>query len=155
MNFTCPPDQRETPRELPELQQLVSVWLSCVITCGQYSGVVIYLQNTRIQSNTYCFARLNRRQTLAFKGFVVSGCGFLIYIQNLTLTEIPVTMVGLVFGAESALIEYENLKRREENNIRRQARLDLARRGLIGTETEIAQWKAEREREKQSSSSLS
>ncbi|KAF8974388.1 hypothetical protein BDZ97DRAFT_1690147 [Flammula alnicola] len=70
-----------------------------------------------------------RRQTLAFKGFLVSGF----------------TIAGLVFGAERALVEHENRKRREENILRREARLDLARRGLIGTETEIANWKAEKE----------
>ena len=57
-----------------------------------------------------------------------------------------VTIFGLVFGAESALIEHENIRRREENILRREARLDLARRGLVGTETEIANWKAEREK---------
>jgi len=56
-----------------------------------------------------------------------------------------VTIFGLVFGAESALIEHENIRRREENILRREARLDLARRGLVGTETEIANWKAARE----------
>lgn len=70
-----------------------------------------------------------RRQTLAFKGFIVSGF----------------TIFGLVFGAESALIEHENIRRREENILRREARLDLARKGLVGTETEIANWKAARE----------
>jgi len=70
-----------------------------------------------------------RRQTLAFKGFIVSGF----------------TIFGLVFGAESALIEHENIRRREENILRREARIDLARRGLVGTETEIANWKAARE----------
>ncbi|KAF9569479.1 hypothetical protein CPC08DRAFT_601122, partial [Agrocybe pediades] len=70
-----------------------------------------------------------RRQTLAAKGFMVSGF----------------TIVGLVFGAESALLEHENRRRREENNLRQQARLDLARRGIIATETEIAKWKEARE----------
>jgi len=37
---------------------------------------------------------------------------------------------------------HEALRRREENIIRREARLDLARQGLIGTETEIAKWRA-------------
>jgi len=54
-------------------------------------------------------------------------------------------MSGLVFGAESALIEHENRRRREENILRREARLDLARRGLVGTETEIARWKSDRQ----------
>ena len=58
-----------------------------------------------------------------------------------------VVIAGLVFGAESALQRYENLRRREGNVIRREARLDLARRGLIATETEIANWKAEKERQ--------
>jgi hypothetical protein len=37
---------------------------------------------------------------------------------------------------------HEAARRREENIIRREARLDLARKGLVGTETEIAKWKA-------------
>ena len=53
-----------------------------------------------------------------------------------------------MFGAESALQRYENARRREGNVIRREARLDLARRGLIATETEIANWKAEKERQR-------
>ncbi|KAF9535085.1 hypothetical protein CPB83DRAFT_843446 [Crepidotus variabilis] len=73
-----------------------------------------------------------RRQTLAFKGFVVSGF----------------TITGLVFSAETALMAHENIRRREENQLRREARLELARKGLIGTETEIANWKAAR-RERQ------
>lgn len=43
---------------------------------------------------------------------------------------------------------HENIRRREENQLRREARLELARKGLIGTETEIANWKAAR-RERQ------
>jgi hypothetical protein len=58
-----------------------------------------------------------------------------------------VAIAGLVIGAESALQRYENVRRREGNVIRREARLDLARRGLIATETEIANWKAEKERQ--------
>jgi hypothetical protein len=72
-----------------------------------------------------------RRQTLAFKGFVISAFA----------------IAGLVFGAESALQRYENVRRREGNVIRREARIDLARRGLIATETEIANWQAEKERQ--------
>ena len=36
------------------------------------------------------------------------------------------------------------MKRKEENLIRREARMDLARQGLVGTETEIAKWRAAR-----------
>ncbi|KAF7433216.1 hypothetical protein PC9H_005166 [Pleurotus ostreatus] len=70
-----------------------------------------------------------RRQTLPFKSFLVSIS----------------TIFGLVLGAERALLTHEADRRREENALRRQARYDLARRGLIGTETEIAKWRAERD----------
>lgn len=71
---------------------------------------------------------LFRRQTLAFKGFCVSvSCIF-----------------GLVISAENALQAHEHQKRETETVLRREARLDLARQGLVPTETEIAKWKAER-----------
>lgn len=71
-------------------------------------------------------------------------CVFLVRTSLSATQGLSVTITGLVFGAESALMEHENRRRREENILRREARLDLARRGLIGTETEIAKWKAAR-----------
>ncbi|KAJ7179813.1 hypothetical protein C8R43DRAFT_970532 [Mycena crocata] len=68
-----------------------------------------------------------RRQTLQFKGFLVCTC----------------TVFGLVLGAEKALQEYKAVRRWEENSIRKEARLDLARRGIIPTETAIKKWKAD------------
>ena len=56
-----------------------------------------------------------------------------------------VTVAGLVFGAESALLAHEAERRQEENVLRKQARYDLARRGLIATESEIAKWRTERD----------
>ncbi|KAG0705475.1 hypothetical protein DFH29DRAFT_800161 [Suillus ampliporus] len=73
---------------------------------------------------------LFRRQTLPFKAFLISGF----------------TMAGLVIGADNALLTHEAERRQSEHAIRREARIDLARRGLIGTETEIAKWRAERTR---------
>ncbi|KAJ6629174.1 hypothetical protein B0H10DRAFT_1776941 [Mycena sp. CBHHK59/15] len=69
-----------------------------------------------------------RRQTLQFKGFLVCTC----------------TVFGLVISAERALQEYEAARRWEENTIRKEARLDLARRGIIPTETEITKWRKSR-----------
>ena len=48
--------------------------------------------------------------------------------------------------AENALQKFELQQRLHENSIRREARIDLARRGLVATETEIAKWKEERTR---------
>jgi hypothetical protein len=50
----------------------------------------------------------------------------------------------MTFGAENALLIHEAAKRKEENIIRREARMDLARQGLVGTETEIAKWRTAR-----------
>ncbi|KAJ6599250.1 hypothetical protein DFH09DRAFT_29876 [Mycena vulgaris] len=68
---------------------------------------------------------LFRRQSFQFKGFLVCTC----------------TVFGLVIGAETALQEYEAVRRWEENTIRKEARLDLARRGIIPTETAIRKWR--------------
>lgn len=53
-------------------------------------------------------------------------------------------LTGLVFGAENALLMHEAERRKEENVVRREARIDLARRGLVATESEIRKWRAER-----------
>ncbi|KAI0728712.1 hypothetical protein C8Q72DRAFT_356365 [Fomitopsis betulina] len=68
-----------------------------------------------------------RRQTLPFKGFLVS----------------IFTVFGLVLNAENALLAHEAERRQTEGAVRKQARIELARRGLVPTETEIAKWKAE------------
>lgn len=39
---------------------------------------------------------------------------------------------------------YEREMRVTESALRKEARIDLARRGIVGTETEIARWKSER-----------
>ena len=44
--------------------------------------------------------------------------------------------------ARQAPLKYE--VRKQESRLRREARLDLARRGIVGTETEIAKWQEER-----------
>ncbi|EIW82209.1 hypothetical protein CONPUDRAFT_81746 [Coniophora puteana RWD-64-598 SS2] len=71
-----------------------------------------------------------RRQTLPFKAFLVMGSA----------------MAGLVIGADNALLTHEAERRRTENAIRKEARMDIARRGLVPTETEIARWRAEQGR---------
>jgi len=78
-----------------------------------------------------------RRQTLALKGFLVSAF----------------TIFGLVVGADKALLAHEMDQRLKETSIRREARIALARRGLVGTETQIAKWKDERARTSVQSSS--
>lgn len=96
----------------------------------------------------------NRRQTLAFKGFLVS-CSksknasgtaewmFTIYCSPVQHPQ--VTIYGLVTAADEALLSHEHKQRLEETHLRREARIDLARRGMVATETEISKWKAERE----------
>lgn len=69
-----------------------------------------------------------RHQTLPFKAFLVSVSA----------------IFGLVIGADDALMCHEADRRRSENAIRRQATLDLSRRGMVPTETAIATWRAQR-----------
>ncbi|KAA1466124.1 hypothetical protein DENSPDRAFT_846668 [Dentipellis sp. KUC8613] len=76
-----------------------------------------------------------RRQTLAGKGFLVS------------------ILYGLVTAADHALLNHEHEQRVAEASLRREARLDLARRGMVATESEILKWRAEKERASQSSES--
>jgi len=71
-----------------------------------------------------------RRHTLPFKAFLVSFC----------------TIFGLVTGAETELLSHERYQRVHESAIRTEARLDLARRGLVPTETEIMKWREEHDK---------
>ena len=50
-----------------------------------------------------------------------------------------------MFGAEKYLLRFESQQRETENDMRRQARNDLARQGIIATETEIKKWKGQRD----------
>jgi hypothetical protein len=50
----------------------------------------------------------------------------------------------MTIGADNHLLRYESHQRIEENDLRRQARNELAREGMIATETEIRKWKAKR-----------
>ncbi|KZO93279.1 hypothetical protein CALVIDRAFT_540260 [Calocera viscosa TUFC12733] len=68
-----------------------------------------------------------RRQTLAIKGFLV----------------VCASTFGLVVGAETYLQAFEARQRGEENELRRQARYELAKRGMIATETNIHKWREE------------
>lgn len=71
------------------------------------------------------------RQTLALKGFLVSSA----------------SVTGLVMGADNYLLKYESQQRYHENELRRKARNDLARQGIIATESEIRRWKLQKEAE--------
>ncbi|KAF8076198.1 hypothetical protein FPV67DRAFT_1712637 [Lyophyllum atratum] len=71
---------------------------------------------------------LFRRQPVAFKSFLVS----------------TFTIFGMIFGAENALQAHEIEQRHLENALRKEARYDLARRGVVPTETEISKWKKEK-----------
>ena len=57
-----------------------------------------------------------------------------------------VTIYGLISGADTALLSHESQQRMSENDLRREARIDLARRGLVATESQIMKWKDEHKR---------
>lgn len=64
-------------------------------------------------------------QTLALKGFIVSGF----------------TIFGFVVGADTVLLNHEGRQRSEEDLIRSVARRELARKGILASEREIEKWK--------------
>ncbi|KAG0146861.1 hypothetical protein CROQUDRAFT_92170 [Cronartium quercuum f. sp. fusiforme G11] len=68
-----------------------------------------------------------RRQTLAFKAFLVSSG----------------SMAGMVIWADHYLLRHERIVRKTDDLMRRQAREDLGRRGIIATESELTKWKKE------------
>lgn len=56
-----------------------------------------------------------------------------------------VSVFGMILSAENALQAFEAERRLEENAIRKDARLDLARRGIVPTESEITKWRTSKE----------
>lgn len=50
-----------------------------------------------------------------------------------------------MFGAEKYLLRYEHQQREGENELRRLARNELAKKGVIASETEIRKWRLERD----------
>jgi hypothetical protein len=61
-----------------------------------------------------------------------------------------VTMFGLVVTADNALLKHEARRRAEMAALRKEARMDFARRGIIPTETAFREWQAEQENVKES-----
>ncbi|KAJ7904334.1 hypothetical protein B0H14DRAFT_2662349 [Mycena olivaceomarginata] len=110
---------------------------------GALRGGSIGVGLTIISHYTWPFFR---RQTFQFKGFIVCTCTLPPWDQFLSLRYDNLgTVFGLVISAERALQEYEALRRWEENDIRKEARLHLAQQGIIPTETAIAKWRANQE----------
>jgi hypothetical protein len=114
---------------------------------------------------------INRRQTLALKGFIVSSGTHTLHTtapnipteSNLFPSFLPLlnrttalactrtseaAVTGMVINADNYLLRFESQQRLTENDIRRQARNELATRGVIATETEIRKWKAQKEVER-------
>lgn len=77
-----------------------------------------------------------------FRVLVHSG-----YVNNKRFTKehCLVTMFGLVVTADSVLLKHEAKQRSEIGALRKEARIALARRGIIPTETAIREWQRERE----------
>jgi hypothetical protein len=64
--------------------------------------------------------------------------------QTLPLKVFLVTIsavFGFTMSADNALLKFEARQRIEESAIRKEARMELAKRGLVPTETEIARWR--------------
>jgi len=64
--------------------------------------------------------------------------------QTLPLKVFLVTVTaifGFTLSADNALLKFETHQRIEEAAVRKEARMELAKRGLVPTETEIARWR--------------
>ena len=64
--------------------------------------------------------------------------------QTLPLKVFLVTVTaifGLTLSADNALLKFEARQRIVEAAVRKEARIELAKRGLVPTETEIAKWR--------------
>lgn len=65
----------------------------------------------------------------------------------MTIALRSVTIFGMVIYAENALQALEAEQRQSESAIRKAARLELSRKGIVPTETAIAQWRQTRSQE--------
>ncbi len=89
---------------------------------------------------------------ISFQGFLSVGLYVAVVdngvYSNHRVADISlVTIWGLVSYAERALQSLEISQRQTESVIRKEARIELSRRGIVPTETAIAQWKEARARE--------
>ena len=80
---------------------------------------------------------------------IIWGYSFAAVALVLLILFLAVVCFGLITHAESALLAHEAEQRRVDSRLRRDARIDLAKRGLVGTETEIAKWIEERKAQSQ------
>lgn len=65
------------------------------------------------------------KQTLPLKVFLVTAAA----------------IFGFTLSADNALLKFETRQRIQEAAVRKEARIGLAKQGLVPTETEIAKWR--------------
>jgi hypothetical protein len=64
--------------------------------------------------------------------------------MQIVRTHGPIYILTDSYQPVGALFKHEHQERARESDLRRQAIIDLGRRGIIATEPEIVKWKAER-----------
>ena len=113
---------------------------------ASFSVTPISLMMANIDFPTHICLKASNNCLQRFSGFLPYESWPAVLAASITFIDTSaVTVAGLVFGAENALLAHEAERRQEENVLRKQARYDLARRGLIATESEIAKWRTERD----------
>lgn len=70
------------------------------------------------------------KQTLPLKVFLVTAA----------------VIFGFTLSADRALLHFETRQRIEEAAVRKEARIELTKRGLVPTETGIAKWREDNEK---------